>query len=408
MRKYRRAVLEPVVQLILVCFLLNALCGYSSSELSNADDNIVDIRPILERVQNLYQQRLPRKFSFKSDYRLVSGQEGELASRQESREGEIRWEPKRNELICVDTKWNTKSGTMEPVRDEHSVYTADRTIGVRKFLVDSSAAQTFTTKAVLHDGVRPDFSGWFADGVLYGSEHLSDLLLASDELNTDRTEIEGQALLHVSGNTANRSVEAWLEPDEPYRLRKAIFNSKPGLFRESSGLTGATIEVFIEKYEEIAGESVPVDAVATYTYMLKDGTTQVKELRTRRTDLKLNPDFDELLAFDLKIANDTVVIGYDKDDEKYVWSDGVLRPFVDPQMDRAVAEIVRSVNRKPEIAGNVEQAAVVASSPGAPDPKIGEKKLSTQAVAISICSVTAALLSFAYFWYRKRSLPPTG
>jgi len=289
-----------------------------------------DARVILSELEARFQQRPDIVFKFRSEYNLVSGEEGPNASLSEFREGEIRWAKNRVETRWFDTKWYESEKDHIPVRDHHYVWKDGIGVGLRTFLPTPRNKRTreeaFTVQAPYHDSIRPDLAGWFADGVFLDSDHFSTSLLQSTLLGVEQDE---NGLLRFSGETDYGILDVWITTGAQKALSRARLSVAPEFVSQSQGLSAAVFEFEVLESRDIEGHLFPIEALATYRYEWDTGEEpMIKTIRTIRSDYQIRPDFEAMNAFEIDFPDGTVLISFDVPNTKYVWRDGRIRPYV--------------------------------------------------------------------------------
>jgi hypothetical protein len=250
---------------------------------------------------------------------------GEYASKAENSRGEIRFDRDRLEVIRRDEKLDESSGEFVAVREEHFVWQDGRRIGLRRFVRDGVSEQPFTMKAKFHDAVRPDMIGWFADGIVIGSEHFSTTLLAGRSLQALREAVgDGERLVHFTAATPYGDFEVWVAADEAPLLRRVKFVAGPEYMAQFDDLDGVSITVEVAGYESVEGGTFPTIAQAVYSYQIPGVGTIDKAISVERADYELSPDWVALNAFQPQLADGTNVSDYDEGGVRHVWRDGKL------------------------------------------------------------------------------------
>jgi len=179
----------------------------------------------------------------------------------------------------------------------------------------------------LHDQIRPDSRGWFADGVFIDSNHYSEDLLGVPELKIAReTTIAGDDLLRIEGEIPSGTMTVWLNIEKPATLKRASFKASSSLVSQLSDVNAFNLEVEVLEYVRIDEVTFPTKAVATYTYKMPGVRENiVTRATTTRSEIQVNPDFDSVNAFQIDFSEGMSVIDYDGN-VKYKWVRGKLRP----------------------------------------------------------------------------------
>jgi len=293
-----------------------------------------EARKNLQELQRRFEERLPYQFSFLSEFELLSGtvarisvNQGEKPVTYHTVEGLVRLSGEKLETYSVSASLNNnfQKGT-----EKHSVWQDGRAFELRKNL-ESGREEAVTTRVKLHDEIRPDEIGWFADGVFIGSNHYSEDLLGVPELKIAReTTIEGDELLRIEGEIPSGTMTAWLNLEEPVTLRRASFEaSSEYLASEVSGLEAFELDVAVLQYTRIDDVAFPTKATATYTYQIPGEPVKlVKRLTTTRSEIQVNPDFDSMNAFQIDFPEGTILQDYSQVGAIYIWKNGELNPYI--------------------------------------------------------------------------------
>jgi hypothetical protein len=287
-----------------------------------------EIRALLENARATFEDRPSFSVEFVGEYNLASGIVGVHASRAEIASGEFRIVDGRVEKRQVDDKWDERSQKFVRIREERSVWADGRTVGLRRFLASPVDKQPFTTVKKYHDSVRPDFVGWYADGIILDSEHYSSTLLRSESLNAVVGPSQGGAQqLHISGTCAEGQLDVWLTANERHDLVKARFVTNSAYAMTLIDVSSATIEIESIEYTEVDGVRLPLRAKAIYTFDVPGHGRIVKAVSVTRSNYNLNPGLTAPESFELPLADGDMVEDYDDPDVKWEWRDGKLMPL---------------------------------------------------------------------------------
>ncbi len=287
---------------------------------------------ILQELQHRFQDRPPYQLSFLTEFELLGGTIGTIARISVNQgekpvthyrvEGLVRLSGEELETYSVSASLNDdfKKGT-----ETHSVWQDGRAFELRKNL-KSGREEAVTTRVKLHDKIRPDSRGWFADGVFIESNHYSEDLLGVPELKIAReTTIAGDELLRIEGEIPSGTMTVWLNVEKPTTLRRALFEASSNLVSQLSDVDAFNLEVEVLEYVRIDEVTFPTKAVATYTYKIPGAPENlVKRLTTTRSEIQVNPDFDSMNAFQIDFSEGMSVKDYEANVE-YKWVCGKLQ-----------------------------------------------------------------------------------
>lgn len=297
-----------------------------------------EARQILQELRHRFQDRPPFQLSFLTEFERLRGtkgttgritvNQGEKPVTHYTVEGLVRLSGEKLETYSVDASLinDFQKGT-----ETHSVWQDGRGFELRKNL-ESGREEAFTRRWKLHDQIRRDSRGWFADGVFIDSNHYSEDLLGVPELKIAReTTIAGDELLRIEGEIPSGTMTVWLDIEKPATLKRASFKASSNLVSQLSDVNAFNLEVEVLEYVRIDEVTFPTKAVATYTYKMpgepENGKPEnsVERLTTTRSEIQVNPDFDSVNAFQIDFSEGMSVIDYDGN-VKYKWVRGKLWP----------------------------------------------------------------------------------
>jgi hypothetical protein len=287
-----------------------------------------EARQILQELQHRFQDRPPYQLSFLTEFELLGGTRARISVNQGEKpvtyhrvEGLVRLRGEELETYSVSAGLinDFKKGT-----ERHSVWQDGRTFELRKYV--SGREEAGTTRVKLHDKIRPDERGWFADGVFIDSNHYSEDLLGVPELKIAReTTIAGDELLRIEGDIPSGTLTVWLNIEKTATLKRASFKASSNLMSQLHGVNAFNLEVEVLEYVRIDEVTFPTKAVATYTYKIPGAPENlVERLTTTRSEIQVNPDFDSMNAFQIDFSEGMSVIDYDGNVE-YKWVCGKLQ-----------------------------------------------------------------------------------
>lgn len=288
-----------------------------------------EARQILQELQHRFQDRPPYQLSFLTKFELLGGTRARISVNQGEKpvtyytvEGFVRLSGEKLETYRVDAHLNRdfKKGT-----ETHSVWQDGRAFELRKNL-ESGREEAVITRVKLHDMIRPDSRGWFADGVFIESNHYSEDLLGVPELKIAReTTIAGDELLRIEGEIPSGTMTVWLNVEKPTTLRRALFEASSNLVSQLFDVNAFNLEVEVLEYVRIDEVTFPTKAVATYTYKIPGAPENlVERLTTTRSEIQVNPDFDSMNAFQIDFSEGMSVKDYGANVE-YKWVGGKLQ-----------------------------------------------------------------------------------
>ncbi len=296
-----------------------------------------EVRQILQELQHRFEDPPPYQMSFLTEFELLQGTRGTKGTKgwisvnqgekpviHYKVEGFVRRSGEGLETYCVDAGLN-KDNDWQKGTEYHSVWQDGRGFELRKRL-ETGREQAVTTRVKLHDEIRADSRGWFADGVFIGSNHYGEDLLGVPELKIAReTTIAGDGLLRIEGEIPSGTLTVWLNVEKPVTLRRASFEASSNLVSQLSDVDAFNLEVEVLEYVRIDEVAFPTKAVATYTYNMSDVPENiVKQLTTTRSEIQVNPDFDSMNAFQIDFPEGMIINDYDANTE-YKWVCGELQ-----------------------------------------------------------------------------------
>jgi hypothetical protein len=288
-----------------------------------------EARQILQELQRQFQDRPPYQMSFLTKFELLGGTTARITVKQGEKpvtyytvDGLVRLSGEKIEFFYTDAHLNNdwQKGT-----EYHSVWQDGRALELRKNLV-SGREVAGTTRVKLHDKIRPDSIGWFADGVFIDSNHFSEDLLGVPELKIAReTGIAGGELLRIEGEIPSGTMTVWLSVEKPATLKRASFKASSNFVSQIDGINAFNLEVEVLEYTKIGEAPFPTKSIATYSYEIPgEPVNNVKRLTTTRREIKVNPDFGSMNAFQIVIPEGKIVEDYDAN-VTYKWVRGKLK-----------------------------------------------------------------------------------
>jgi hypothetical protein len=288
-----------------------------------------EARQILQELQRRFQDRPPYQLSFLTKFELLGGttagitiNQGEKPVTYYTVEGLVRLSGEKIEFFYTDAHLNNdwQKGT-----EYHSVWQDGRALELRKNLISGREAAG-TTRVKLHDKIRPDSRGWFADGVFIESNHYSEDLLGALELNIAReTGIAGDELMRIEGEIPSGTMTVWLSVEKPATLKRASFKASSNFMSQIHDVDAFNLEVEVLEYTKIGEVPFPTKAVATYIYEIPGEPVKlVDRLTTTRREIQVNPDFGSMNAFQIDFPEGMIVEDYEANVE-YKWVRGKLQ-----------------------------------------------------------------------------------
>jgi hypothetical protein len=290
-----------------------------------------EARQILQELQHRFQDRPPYQLSFLTKFELLGGTRAKISVNQGDKpvtyytvEGLVRRSGDKLETYSVDAGLNNDF-KFQKSTEYHSVWQDGRAFELRKNLA-SGREQAVTTRVKLHDEIRPDSRGWFADGVFIDSNHYSEDLLDIPELKIAReTGITGDELLRIEGEIPSGTLIVWLNNEKPTTLKRASFKASSNFVSQIDRINAFNLEVEVLNYTKIGEAPFPTKAVATYTYEIPGEPVKlVNRLTTTRREIQVNPDFGSMNAFRIDFPEGMIVEDYGAN-VKYKWVSGKLQ-----------------------------------------------------------------------------------
>ena len=290
-----------------------------------------EARQILQELQHRFQHRPPYQLSFLTEFELLSGTRAGKSINQGDKpvvtyykvDGLVRFSGDKLETYSVDAHLNNDNDFQKGT-EYHSVWQDGRAFELRKY--KSGREEAITTRVKLHDTIRPDSIGWFADGVFIGSNHYSEDLLGVPELKIAReTGIAGGELLRFEGEIPSGTLIVWLNNEKPATLKRASFKASSNFVSQLHNVDAFNLEVEVLEYTKIGEAPFPTKAVATYTYEIpSEPVNKVNRLTTTRREIQVNFDFGSMNAFQIVIPEGKIVKDYGAN-VTYKWVRGELQ-----------------------------------------------------------------------------------
>lgn len=256
---------------------------------------------------------------------------GEFAFSDESSHSETR--NRFHYLVNADLKMSYQSETDNGAKPQGALASSDRTAGLSRYL------KTYDFGAGL-------------DGYVWGEDctRLASLMLESGDLKVLEEEmIGGVACKVVESTTPYGKITMWLAAEEGFIPHKVVYEKGPSdifhgakkasqqplnkRFHGDQLLVGWSVVIDNVRVLPIGDAYIPVGGRLTETHRLSKGHNTVSVFTYERSEIELDPDFDEATTF---VAHDlpdgTRVTNADDADSgvAYVWSDGkVVQGFTD-------------------------------------------------------------------------------
>jgi len=290
-------------------------------------------RVLIERERDRFESRPPIAFGFQTEYQPIEGNPGN-PSYKEMRDGTIRVGSGKVEAIHVSDKWDRLEESFKPARAVHRLWRDEdeHTLGLRTYFSnDGETNHGYKEQVKYHEGVRPDMEGWFLDGVFVDSNNYSDMLLRASELSGKIERLDdGKEYIRIDGEGPDGRTTAWLEREGKNLLHRLHFEAGDNLTQSLNGVQGFTFDLVVSNYMVDGDVAIPTEGEATYSFDLPDTTTpKVLRIVAQRKNVKLNPDFAALQAFQFSFDEGTIVDDHDIRNQRYVWRDGKLQPYID-------------------------------------------------------------------------------
>jgi hypothetical protein len=203
--------------------------------------------------------------------------------------------------------------------------------------------------------------GIIAEGYILGNgtARLPDILRNSSTLKIrdDRPEIDGYPTYVLESIGENGKIILWLDPESGFHARRIeVYKSGEDLLdrRAMSSIRSESNIAYnkqLEKYsvvvdsvkiEKIDGVFIMTEANMTETQTYSDGHEIHATCDFKRSKIDLNPDFDALRAFEIKVPDGTPVYDIDFEAANFVVLNGKIVHPDDPtfeEIDRTVEEL---------------------------------------------------------------------
>lgn len=115
----------------------------------------------------------------------------------------------------------------------------------------------------------------------------------------------------------------WLSVEKPATLKRASFKASSN-FASHLDINSFNLDVEVLEYTNIGDAPFPTRAVATYSYDIPGKAKLVNRLTTTRREMRVNPDFDSMNAFQIVIPEGKIVEDYGAN-ITYKWVRGELQ-----------------------------------------------------------------------------------
>lgn len=187
-------------------------------------------------------------------------------------------------------------------------------------------------------------------GRIFGSDHKSvaDLLAESAELRMRRETLKGASCYVLEGTTKYGKVSVWIDPQKGYSaLKWTIEKRKPDLFNDRPISAESWVATFDSvKFQEIANKFVPIAGVFTLSDRYPDSRNYCDREEITVSDVRLNPDFDSMRAFEINFPNGTRVFSKEAPGIRYKWQDGAVVPDVDSRTFEEIDEVMNNLKNQ--------------------------------------------------------------
>jgi len=248
------------------------------------------------------------------------------------------------------------------ILDKHSIiYSSEGDKPVSTVIVDSNLELgRVKTRAALGGGI-------IAEGYILGDDgvRLPDILRSSLtlEVGNDRPEIDGHVTYVLESQGKNGKIKLWLDPNSGFHPRrievkksgKDLLNGLPVSSTRSwanivpnKQLERYSVVIDSFKIEDINDVFVMTGANTIETKTYTDGYKVRVSYDFIRSKINLNPDFDALRAFEIKVPDGTRVYVTEYPGIRYVCQNGQIVPNVDKpsfeEIDKMIKELKKENN----------------------------------------------------------------
>jgi len=170
-------------------------------------------------------------------------------------------------------------------------------------------------------------------GRIYGNNHktIAELLAESKDLTMHQEVLDNTPCFVLEGTTKYGRTTAWIDPQMNYSALKWTIEKKSGdLFNDKPKPIDSWLAEFdLVRFIQIDGQFIPEQALFNLKTTLKDGQKHSSRQEYKISNIRLNPDFKSMGAFEADLPNGLRIYSKEVTGIKYKWKDGEVVPDVD-------------------------------------------------------------------------------
>jgi len=194
-------------------------------------------------------------------------------------------------------------------------------------------------------------------GRIHGNNHKSVAELLSESVDLrlidNREDINGESCYLLTATIMYGKVTAWIAPEKGYNALRWKIEKKSGEFFRGPEPARDEFKMWVAVFEadevkKIDDEYMITKGRFTQSTTLKDGKKEIVRYIYNLTDVDLNPDFEDIGAFQINLPEGTSVYQYDAPGIVYIWKQGRLVHQID---DSVVGNIDNIRQENDSVAG---------------------------------------------------------
>jgi len=175
-----------------------------------------------------------------------------------------------------------------------------------------------------------------------------------------KEEINGIMCYVVEASGDYGTVKAWIAPEKGYNalkyvIRKTENNVLDGEPIADKGYAGWTLVVDGIEIGSVGDTLLTMSGEATLTMEHMNGDTSTLKYATRRSEVDLDPDFEAMEAFKIRLPDGNPIHSVDFGGVSYQFVDGKIVPVVDDTSVKAINAAVNEFQVQTVLASAVEQ-----------------------------------------------------
>jgi len=270
----------------------------------------------------------------------------------------------RGRMIRIDDEGNTLpelSMDFQVLLDGDRRLSTNRTLdrgdddSFEAYMMEENEKWTYTSLKRLSHGAH-------LDGAAYGIEtgkNMAEVLSENPNI-VGKEEIDGIMCHIFEARGDYGTVRAWIAPEKGYNalkytIRKTGDNVLDGKRIADKGYAEWTLVVENIEIGRIGDTPLATSGECTLIVKKMNGETSTFHYATRRSEVDLDPDFEAMEAFKIRLPNGNLIHSVDFGGVAYQFVDGKIAPLVDDGSVKAIDAAVNELQEQMVLASAVEQ-----------------------------------------------------